>query len=126
MGWFGMGATKQQADEGAPVVQKSMDSVAIAKKRMELTKAQRDAAEAEWAKDDAEIARMHAEDEAAQAAQAAQAEEPARVSIYNPNARPAKPAAKGCMKKTSKFAGDEIKASPGACLVAVSVCTSRG
>lgn len=95
MGFFGIGGSKNK-DDGKSV-QRSMDSVAVAKKRMNKSRSQRDAEEAEWAADEAELAQIEAE-EKAQANQA-----PESISTYNPSANPAKPAVKSAMKKKSKF-----------------------
>ena len=111
MGWFDWASNKKGDDEdSAPKVEKSKNSVALAKQRLGKTKSERQAQEAEWAKDDEELARyeLRAEHEAHET------EAPARVSDFNPAARPAKPAAKGCMKKQSRFAGDQSSPPPGA------------
>jgi hypothetical protein len=99
MGFFGIGTGKGK-DTTPKTVQRSMDSVAVAKKRMSKTKSQRDADDAQEAAEDAELAQMD--------------ETPAKnlehdgppVSTYNPSASPAKPAVKSAMKKASKFNGD--------------------
>jgi hypothetical protein len=77
-------------------VQNRVDSVAVAKKRMNKTKSQRAAEEAEWAADDAELAKMQEEEETGPGAQ------------YNPGAKPATGAIKkSAMKQKSKFVGKD-------------------
>jgi len=98
MGFFGMGGNKgcKKADDRA--VQRSCDSVAIAKKRMGASKSQRDAQEQQWAADEAELARL-ADEEAADQAKA-------KISTWTPKTE-GKPPVKSAMKKKSKFAGAE-------------------
>jgi hypothetical protein len=95
MGFFGLGCSKK--DEEPKSVQRSMDSVAVAKKRILKSKSQRDAEDAAWAADEAELAAaaMESPDDVAP--------EPAKISTYNPTASPNKPAVKSAMKKASKF-----------------------
>jgi hypothetical protein len=92
MGFFGLGGSKK-SDEAPKSVQRSMDSVAVAKKRMLKSKSQRDAEEAAWAAEEAELAAIEAETPA----------EAPKISTYNPSASPNKPAVKSAMKKNSKF-----------------------
>lgn len=94
MGFFGLGGGKNK-DDGNNAVQRSVNSVALAKKRMNKTKSQRDAEDAEWEAENAELARMEEEPMEAPASS---------VSTYNPGASPSRPAVKNAMKKHSKFA----------------------
>lgn len=98
MGFFGLGCSKKAEEPKS--VQRSMDSVAVTKKRMLKSKSQRDLEDAAWEAEDAEIAA--AEAEVADKVTA----EPAKISTYNPTASPNKPAVKSAMKKNSKFGGD--------------------
>lgn len=91
-----MGCSKKAEEPKS--VQRSMDSVAVAKKRMLKSKSQRDAEEAAWAAEEAELAAAEAETPDNVTA------EPAKISTYNPTASPNKPAVKSAMKKASKFA----------------------
>lgn len=99
MGFFGLGGSKK--DDAPKSVQRSMDSVAVAKKRMNKSKSQRDAEEAQWAADEAELAALDQADDSS-----AEPAVPTKMATYNPSASPNKPAVKSAMKKTSKFGGD--------------------
>lgn len=99
MGFFGLGASKK--DDAPKSVQRSMDSVAVAKKRMTKSKSQRDAEEAQWAADEAELAAL----EQAEPATAPNAM-PTKVATYNPSASPNKPAVKSAMKRGPKSDAD--------------------
>lgn len=98
MGFFGLGGSKK--DDATKSVQRSMDSVAVAKKRMNKTKSQRDAEEAQWAADEAELAALE------QAEGSTSEAMPSKMATYNPSASPNKPAVKSAMKKASKFDAD--------------------
>ena len=98
MGFFGLGCSKKAEEPKS--VQRSMDSVAVAKKRMLKSKSQRDAEDAAWEAEEAELAAAEAE------APDNVIAEPPKISTYNPTASPNKPAVKSAMKKNSKFAGD--------------------
>ena len=93
MGFFGLGS-KSKDEDASNAVQRSVNSVALAKKRMNKSKSQRDAEDAQWEAEDAELAQ--AEDAPMEAPSAS-------VSTYNPTANPSKPAVKSAMKKKSKF-----------------------
>lgn len=97
MGFFGLGCSKKTEEPKS--VQRSMDSVAVAKKRMLKSKSQRDAEEAAWAAEEAELAAA----EAAEIQENVTATEPSKISTYNPSHSPNKPAVKSAMKKASKF-----------------------
>jgi hypothetical protein len=103
MGFFGIGGSKGKDDE-TNTVQRSMDSVAVAKKRMMKSKSQRDAEEAQWAADEAEIKQLDAEEKEPEEQKEKQVQAPEHVATYNPS--PAKPAVKSAMKKKSKFDSD--------------------
>jgi hypothetical protein len=95
MGFFGSGASKGKDDE-TKSVQRSMDSVAVAKKRMSKTKSQKEAEDAEWEAENAELAKGEGEPPSPMVPDHS-------VSTYNPSASPAKPAVRSAMKKKSKF-----------------------
>ena len=99
MGFFGLGGSKK--DDAPKSVQRSMDSVAVAKKRMNKSKSQRDAEEAQWAADEAELAAL----EQAEGSSTTDAVPP-KVATYNPSASPNKPAVKSAMKKMPKAEPD--------------------
>eukprot|EP00892_Ulva_mutabilis_P006925 jgi/Ulvmu1/4604/UM002_0333.1 len=92
MGFFGLGGSKK--DDAPKSVQRSMDSVAVAKKRMNKSKSQRDAEEAQWAADEAELAALEQAE-----ATTTQNSTPTKVATYNPSASPNKPAVKSAMTK---------------------------
>jgi hypothetical protein len=100
MGIFGIGGSKGKDDE-TNTVQRSMDSVAVAKKRMMKSKSQRDAEEAQWAADEAEIKQLDAKEKKPEEQKEKQVQAPEHVATYNPS--PAKPAVKSAMKQKSKF-----------------------
>jgi hypothetical protein len=110
MGFFGIGCSKKKEAEEPKSVQRSMDSVAVAKKRMNKSKSQREAEEAAWAADDAEIAAVEASPDVAQGNEDDD-DEPATIATYHHDASPAKPAMKSAMKKKSKFVQDSSGAA---------------
>jgi hypothetical protein len=95
MGFFSFGAAKGK-DDATKSVQRSMDSVAVAKKRMNKSKSQKDAEDAEWEAENAELAKMDD-------TPPLEPHQGHSVSTYNPSASPAKPAVRSAMKKKSKF-----------------------
>jgi hypothetical protein len=107
MGFFGLGGFKSK-DDVPKSVQRSMDSVAVAKKRMNKSRSQRDAEEAEWAADEEELAKIESHEKEAQA------QGPSHIATYNPDSSPAKPAVKSAMKKKSKFLQGKEVPSAGA------------
>lgn len=97
MGFFGLGCSKKAEEPKS--VQRSMDSVAVAKKRMLKSKSQRDAEDAVWAAEEEELAAIEPDSTPDKITA-----EPAKISTYNPSGSPSKPAVKSAMKKSSKFA----------------------